>query len=189
MRFGHDRDAVRALLPACLLALAAARGAAAQCGSLFVVERSVNANVVVYEARRAPGGVVDPKRPVHGHWLMRAEDGRREELNAIERRLAYGVDVLGTGAGGGVDIAIRALRERRIEVRTAEECPTARMPIGGRPSVLRRVFVQLARGGFFLPRVAYVELHGEDAETGAPVEERIDVSGRPQPSAAAATKG
>jgi len=166
-----------------------ARNAAAQCGPLFVVERSVNANVVVYEAVRAPGGVVDPKRPVQGHWQMWAEDGRREELNAIERRLAYGVEVLGTGSAGGVEIALRALRERRIEVTTAEECPTARTPIGGRPSFLRRVFVQVVPRRFFLPKVDWVELHGEDAETRAPVEERIDVSGRSQPSPASVSGG
>lgn len=174
---------MRSLLAAAVL-LAAAPRAFAQCGPLFVVERSVNANVVAYEADRAPGGVVDPKRPVRGHWLMLAEDGRREELNAIEKRLAYGVDVLGKAPEGGVEIALRALRERRIDVRTAEDCPTARMPIQGRPAVLRRVFVQVSRGGFFLPKVAYVELHGEDAESGATVEERIDVSGgAPRPTA------
>ena len=175
-------------LPLLLLALAAPR-AAAQCAPLFVVERSSNANVVVYEAVRAPGGVVDPRQPVQAHWRMWAADGRREELNGIEKRLAYGVEVLGAGDGGSVEIAIRALRERRIEVRTAEACPTARMPIGGRPAVLRRVFVQLARGFFFLPKVAYVELHGEDPETRAAVDERIDVSRRAQPSSAPAPGG
>ena len=174
MRPGHA-----ALL---FLAAATAGPAAAQCAPLFVVERSVNANVVVYEAARAPGGVVDPKRPVRGHWRMWAEGGQREELNAIERRLAYGVEVHDAGSAGAVEIALKALPDKRIEVRTAEECPTAWMPIGGRPSILRRVFVQLARGGLFLPRVAYVELHGEDAETRAPVDERIDVSGRAQPA-------
>jgi hypothetical protein len=175
----HDRVRVRGLVVPLLLLAAPRVGAA--CGPLFVVERSVNANVVVYEAVRAPGGVVDPKRPVLGYWLMWAEDGRREELNAIERRLAYGVDVLGSGEGGGVEIAVRALRDRRIDVRTAEACPTARMPIQGRTAALRRVFVQVVRGGFLLPKVAYVELHGEDLETGEPVEERIDTSGSAAP--------
>jgi hypothetical protein len=179
---------VRALLAAALL-LSASPRAAGQCGPLFVVERSVNANVVVYEAVRAPGGVVDPKRPVHGHWRMWAEDGRMEELNALEKRLAYGIDVLGTGAGGGVEIAVRALRDRRIEVRTAEECPTARMSIQGQPAVLRRVFVQVARGAFFLPKVSYVELHGEVAESRAPVDERIDVSGCVPPPPPPAPRG
>lgn len=179
----HDAPRVR-LLPAALLAVLAASRASAQCAPLFVIERSSNANVVVYEAARAPGGVVDPAQPVSAHWRMLAEDGRREELNGIERRLAYGVELLGAGGGGSVEIAVRALRERRIEVRTAEPCPTARMPIRGRPAVLRRVFVQLARGLFFFPKVAYVELHGEDPETRAAVDERIDVSRRQQPPGA-----
>jgi hypothetical protein len=174
---------VRILL-ASLLLLASPR-AAGQCAPLFVIERSSNANVVVYEAARAPGGVVDPRQPVAAHWRMLAEDGHREELNGIEKRLAYGVEVLGAQGEGSVEIAVRALRERTIEVRTAEPCPTARMPIGGRPAILRRVFVQLARGLFFFPKVAYVELHGEDAESRAAVDERIDVSRRNPPAPAA----
>lgn len=174
---------MRAFAAALLPVLAAPR-AAAQCAPLFVIERSSNANVVVYEAVRAPGGVVDPRQPVAAHWRMLAEDGRREELNGIERRLAYGVEVVGSGSEGGVEIAVRALRERTIEVLTAGECPTARMPIGGRPALLRRVYVKLARGLFFFPKVAYVELHGEDPETRAAVDERIDVSRRAQPSGA-----
>ena len=179
---------MRAFPAALVFALAAPR-AAGQCAPLFVIERSSNANVVVYEAVRAPGGVVDPKQPVAAHWRMFAEDGHREELNGIEKRLAYGVEVLGAGDGGSVEIAVRALRERTIEVRTAEPCPTARMPIAGRPAVLRRVFVQLARGLLFFPRVAYVELHGEDPESRAAVDERIDVSRRAQPSPAPAAGG
>lgn len=179
---GHDRGHVRALLA--LLLLGAPR-VAAGCEPLFVVERSSNANVVVYEAVRAPGGVVDPKQPVAAHWRLWAKDGRREELNGIERRLAYGVDVVSAGSAGTFEIAVRALRERTIEVRTAEPCPTAWMTIGGRPARLRRVFVSLARGFFLFPRVAWVELHGEEPETKAVVEERIDVSRRAQPSGAA----
>lgn len=171
---------------ALLLSLAAAAGGLAgadDCPPLFVVERSSNANVVVYEAPRAPGGVVDPKRPVRGHWRMWAEDGRREELNFVERRLAYGVDVLGPTPGGGVEIALKALPERRIEVRRDGPCPAALTALGGQEALLRRAFVQIASGGL-IPKVAYLELHGEDAATREARVERIEIDG-PRSSAGA----
>lgn len=163
------------LLLAASLAAAGARGALADdCPPLFVVERSSNANVVVYEAPRAPGGVVDPKRPVRGHWRMWAEDGHREELSFIEKRLAYGVDVLGPTPGGGVEIALKALRDRRIEVRSDGPCPSALTALGGHESFLRRAFVQIAGGGL-IPKVAYLELHGEDTGTREARVERIEI--------------
>jgi len=60
---------------------------------LFRVARSTNANVVLYEARLRNGGTLDEDEPVHPVWVMLAEDGRREELNFLERAMAYGVDV------------------------------------------------------------------------------------------------
>jgi len=165
--------------PAFVLLLAGPR-LLASCGPLFVVERSLNANVVVYELRRAPGGAVDAKQPVRGHWIMFGEDGRREELNALEKRLAYGIDVLETVPDGAV-IAVRALRDRRIEVGTSGACPSATTLIQGRPALLRRVFVQLGSGGL-IPSVSYVVLHGADRATGALVEERVDGAGRTEPA-------
>lgn len=58
------------------------------CGPLFVIERSLNANVVLYEAGLRPDGTLDPERPVHVTWRLDAEDGRREGLNLIERMRA-----------------------------------------------------------------------------------------------------
>ena len=42
--------------------------------SLFVIERSKNANVVQYDARLTADGVLDPKEPVKVYWILLAED-------------------------------------------------------------------------------------------------------------------
>src|SRR5688572_642291 len=60
---------------------------------LFFIERNKNANIVVYEANLAADGLFDAKNPVHAYWLMKAEKGQREELNKIEREMAYGYSV------------------------------------------------------------------------------------------------
>src|SRR5260370_28628112 len=59
---------------------------------LFTIERNTNANVVHYEAR-LKDGKIDPHEPVVAYWIMAAEDGRRQELNLIEKLKAYGFSI------------------------------------------------------------------------------------------------
>jgi hypothetical protein len=51
---------------------------------LFVIERNTNANVVHYEAKLKDGHI-DQHQPVIAYWIMGAEDGRRQELNLLEK--------------------------------------------------------------------------------------------------------
>ena len=71
---------------------------------LLILEKSSNANRVVYE--------VDPSRPepVHAFWEMLAEDGHVEELNSFERARIYGVTV-SRHDSRGVTFTFKALPE------------------------------------------------------------------------------
>ena len=149
--------------------LALLLAAALSCAEpLFVVERSTNANVVVYEARRSPDGPLDAERPVDVSWQL--ADGRREPLTVLERAWAYGIDV--APEGEGFRLSIHALPSRLLFLATGEDgCPSVFAEIDGGPAVLRRVFVDVRGGGIF-PRVLGVELEGR-RPGGEPVRERI----------------
>ena len=146
------------------------------CGPLFVVERSVNANVVLYEARSRADGSLDGDRPVRVSWRLDAQDGRREDLNFIERLRAYGIAVKPMGERDTWRLTVRALPSRPLVLRAGAGCPFVTAEIAGRDAVLRRVFVE-ATGGL-LPRVASVELSGFDLETSLPITERFVPSHR-----------
>jgi len=99
---------------------------------LFVIERSVNGNTVHYDAK-LKDGKIDPLQPVVAYWIL-SENGKRQELNLLERLKAYGFTIkpdkepeafrmtlvadkkkeirvfrMGTGAGGGDDRGLRGL--------------------------------------------------------------------------------
>lgn len=161
-----------ALLAALAVAFHGGRaGADETCGPLFVIERSVNANVVLYEAGVRPDGSLDPERPVRVSWRLDADGGRREGLNLIERMRAYGVDVAPLGERDAWRVRVRALPTRSLVLRAGAGCPTVTAEVGGRDAVLHRVFV--ASTGGLIPRVSSVELSGFDLETSAPVTERF----------------
>ena len=66
---------VAASLAVCTATALSAFGQSAQ--KLFFIQRSKNANEVHYDARVLGDGNLDPKNPVDGYWLNKAEDGSR----------------------------------------------------------------------------------------------------------------
>lgn len=155
------------------LALIAATGARADetCGPLFVIARSLNANVVLYEAHFRSDGTLDPEKPLTATWRLDAQDGRREGLNFVERIRAYGIDVTAIGQTDAWRVKIRALPARPLVLHSGTGCPFVTAEVDGRIAILRRVYVT-ATGGL-LPKVASVELTGVDPETALPVTERF----------------
>ncbi len=143
---------------------------------LFVIERSKNANIVVYDANRGPSGDFEAASPVAAYWLLNGENDKREELTKLERDRAYGVDVTPGDTPGTYVMAFKAARKRRLAVRMLNECPVTIAPIGGHDGILRKLFVQ-SKEGSFPPGVEYLELFGEDVATGEPLYEKF-VPGR-----------
>jgi len=136
---------------------------------LFRIARSTNANVVVYEARLFSSGALDRQEPVHASWVMLALDGHREELNFLERGLAYGFDAREDGEN--LELRLRAQPGRPIVVRFRDGCPAAFMTVAGRETILRRIFVQVGGGPF--PEVQSVELTGLVPGDGSEVREVV----------------
>jgi len=160
-------------LPAAALLLAVLPGAGRACDDvLFTIERSLNANVVVYEGVLEPAGGFFPRKPVDVYWLLKAEHGERDGLNLIERGV-YGYNMDPPGVDGEVTIRLKARRSLPIRLRTVDGCPRAFVPIDGREARLDRVWVQVAGRGFLSRKVEYLELLGTDPETDRPVSERI----------------
>jgi hypothetical protein len=154
-----------------------ATGAAEACGPLFIVERNLNANVVVYEAVRGADGRLDPERPIRVYWLMKAEDGRELGLNFFERIRAYGVEATGSPEPGAYSLKMRAFPGRSVVLRERGGCAEVVTAIEGKSAVLSRVFVSATKKGLF-PSVDFVYMFGTDPESGFPVTERIDTRGR-----------
>jgi hypothetical protein len=154
-----------------MLGLRSPRGAACE-EFLFTIERSLNANVVVYEALTEPPGVFVPRRPVNVFWILKARDGSREDLNFIEKGV-YGYHVEPPAPDGSVVIRLKARRNIPITLRKDGECAAAFAPISGKEARLGKVWVQVKGRGLFSRTVEYLDLIGVDPESAGEVRERI----------------
>ena len=139
---------------------------------LFRIARNKNANQIVYRARQAEPGTLDPEEPVEAYWLMLAEDGHREGMNLIEKMMAYGFSAEPAEEGNGFLVTLKAKKDRPLRLTVRDGCPVALARIGRAEGVLRRIFVH-ATGEALIPRVDYVELFGVDPRTGRALYEKI----------------
>ena len=139
---------------------------------LFRIERSKNANVVVYEAEEGTKTALAKSDPISASWILLAKDGKRAKLSFFEKMLAYGFDVDLADDAETAALRLKALKGRALKVVKRDGHLVAIGKIGGSEAVLQRVFVTTDESGP-VPAVKSIELFGVDAATGAPCTEKI----------------
>jgi len=151
---------------------AAPDGEGARTHPLFIIERSKNANTVHYDAQLTVDGRLDPEEPVIAYYVMLAEDGRRKELNWVEKKMAYGFDIEPAPSAGAYSMTMVAARERLITVRRVGSAVRAELVIDGRPAVVKKMYIK-ASDGLIWPKVHHIDLYGRDLQTGEERFERV----------------
>jgi len=155
-----------------LVLLAAPAAAQTKTSPLFIIERDKNTNVVHYDARLTADGKLDPREPVIAYWADRAEGSPREELNWIEKKLAYGFTVKPDPSVNGYYMYVAAAPEKPIIVKKVKDAVHAEGLINGRPVVLEKLHIH-ASDTLMGYKVHYVEVYGKDLQTGERLREKM----------------
>jgi hypothetical protein len=138
---------------------------------LFKIERSKNANIVQYDLVLDENGQPREDEPIIGYWIRLAEDGQRQGLSWIQRKLAYGFETSKQDDGSFImDMNADIHRALKVYQKDGEWITETR--ISGRTAIIQRIYVESTAANP-LPRVEYVDLFGIDSETGEPVTERM----------------
>ena len=163
----------RALAPLFVaLALLTAFSASAQSvEKLFFIQRSKNANEVHYDARVTKEGTLDPKNPVDGYWLNKAEDGSRNGISLLQR-IAYGYDVSPVAANGTHTMKLKAFPDRPLTLLRVNGKWRAQVTIAGKQAYMTKLYVATDESGV-MPTVLYVDVFGEEVGSGAALQEHI----------------
>ncbi len=141
--------------------------------TLFIIQRSKNANEVHYEVQvGADGALADD--PVEAFWVMKAEGGAREDLTFFERKLAYGFEVMPPDSQGNREMKLVAWEDRTIKLTKAEDGGKWRAvtKIDGQDAYLTKLFIKTDEGGL-TPEVLFIDLFGETVDGGDPVTEHV----------------
>ena len=151
-----------------LLALSIALALQANGPRLFHISRSLNKNIVCYDAC-VSGGKLDAKNPVRVYWQNHEDrPGAEDELNALQRRLAFGVKVKSAGNNEAY-VTLVAYSKRSVHVCQRNGKWVALVDINGRECRLKEIYVK-ARGPM---SVEYIELRGAATADGKQQKETI----------------
>jgi Domain of unknown function (DUF4833) len=140
---------------------------------LFYIQRSPNANTVIYAAALDRHGDFDPKAPVEAFWRKFNSDGSKQPLNFMERMMAYGVRVDPVRPGQPITFTVAALPDRKLTLAMdAQHHPEALIQIGGHAVKLAYVYLQVVEGGL-MPSVPSLDIFGTDTESGKGIHEHL----------------
>lgn len=140
--------------------------------SLFVIQRSTNANEVHYDVKvGADGNLAD--EPVVAYWVMKAEGGGQEDLTFFENEMAYGFEVLEPDEKGEREMKLVAWEDRTIRLTKTEAGKwRALTQIDGEDAYLTRLYIETDESGI-TPSVIHIDIFGETVDGNDPVEERV----------------
>ena len=140
---------------------------------LFYVERSPNANTVVYAAKLDANGAFDSGTPVEAFWRWFNVDGHKKPLNIVERLMAYGVQTNPATGKQPINFRIAALPERTLTLAWDEnKHPEALIQIGGHTVKIAYVYLQVVEGGL-MPSVPALDIFGTDKTSGKAIHEHV----------------
>lgn len=125
-------------------------------GQVFYIQRSPNANTVVYGTRVA-GGQIDPKAPVSAYWRRFNTGGEAKALGGLERRMAYGVNAQPNG-DGTYRVTFRALPAKSMTLRMEGGRPALFMPMGNAEARLIYAYLDVEDG--LIPSVTGLKIVG-----------------------------
>lgn len=145
-------------------------------GLLFYIQRDPNPNTICYQLDFDEKGRLNEKNPVHIFWIRYTDGGERRELNYLQRKFAYGINVKEKGSQvyDLRSVAYNKLpmilkKDRRNEYHVYAD-------INKKECILSRVFIRIDGGSFWAPNVLYIELKGTDIATGKTLVQRIKPS-------------
>ena len=152
-------QAIRLTLVAIAAAPAVLRGNEPVHDPLFHIERSKNANIVQYDARLGPDGLLDPEEPVVAYWIRLANEGEIKELSWVQKTFAYGFTAKLDTRHNTATLDMAADFGRTVTVKRDGEDYRAIAEINGESCYLDRIFIH-ATGKGITTRVEYIELYG-----------------------------
>ncbi|MGM9760806.1 MAG: DUF4833 domain-containing protein [Parabacteroides sp.] len=137
---------------------------------MFYITRSVNKNLVCYDYNLKEGKL-DTEKPLHVYWVNREEHpGKKDELNYIQRKMAYGYKLVRQGDGQSV-VTLTAYSGRELTIRPYKGRYACFIQIQNQEAILQSLYVQIKPSNPM--SVEYVELRGVSVQSGQPLSEQI----------------
>jgi hypothetical protein len=139
---------------------------------LFIVEQSINTNIVVYEANFQSNGKLDAEKPLKVYWILNEKGKKVEDVTYLEWKFAYGYDYKINSQGDFI-LQMKAFQDRTISIfKSNGNSYYGLIKIAGKIAKLEKIYVK-CETSWTGPKIYYAELIGKEINTGTVVKEKI----------------
>lgn len=135
---------------------------------LFYVQRTINANTIVYELNTNKDGDINESEPIKAYWIKYAQGGKIDPLTFIQRKYAYGVKAkLIDKEKKTFSFEFVSYNKRQFYLSKSSVDNKYRVYgfVNNKLSVLNNICVKIEGGTFWLPNVKSVEVKAKDPNT------------------------
>ncbi len=141
---------------------------------LFYIQRNHNANTIIYDANFDKNGKLKESQPIEVYWKRYDEQGQRMELRTIEKWYAYGVEChREKDLPNTFKVALVADKNKTFWLKQIASAKAILITeIDNKLSQVGHLYIFADNSGFW-PKVKYIELFGEDLETGKKTYQKI----------------
>jgi len=135
---------------------------------LFFVSRNLNRNIIVYDVQQK-NGALNLDNPLHVYWYNQEHNPiTTNELNFIQRKLAYGYTVVEKGKDE-VTVKLKAYKKRLVKVCKRDGKWVATATINRKECVLTEIYAHCPTK----TSCDYMELHGKALDSGKKEKETV----------------
>jgi hypothetical protein len=129
---------------------------------LFNIERSKDKNEIVYEVNYLSNGTLNLEEPVKSYWIKHESNDKVEPLTWIQRNYAYGLKFI-TKDKNQVTFQFVSYNKRTFTLKKDHSNQyKVYVNSNGKEVELKKIFIQIDGGTFWVPNVSRIELHSFD---------------------------
>ncbi|MDP2388082.1 MAG: DUF4833 domain-containing protein [Bacteroidota bacterium] len=143
---------------------------------LFYIQRTTNANTIVYTLNQNSEGELNEKEPIKAYWIKYAQNGKIDPLSYLQKNYAYGVhSKLIDGEKKTFLFEFVSYHKRQFYLIKSETDNKYRVYgyINNKLTILKNILVNINGGTFLVPNIKHVEVNAFDPITSAEIKEII----------------
>lgn len=140
--------------------------------TLFNIERSRDANQIVYKLNLDDGGILDKEEPIQAFWVKYKDKGEVEPITWIQKELSYGLKFKSISEDK-TTFQFAAYNKKDLYLRNDFGSYKVYAISNDKFVELERIFVHFNGGTDWLPTVEYVEIFSKEVVSGELISEKI----------------
>lgn len=143
---------------------------------LFTIERSRDADYLVYEMKTINNGKPDPVDPIAVYWIKKDDIMKKESLTRIQKHRGYGIKILDGPCADNDHWQFRIMALSGTNFTLKQDSHHGYhvfVRLGSSEIRLEKLYINFTNNSFWSPEVSYIKVYGYESYSGERYEKTI----------------